>query len=180
MKTLRSHKSFIMRYFPNYKPSHVASRYLNADVHPLQPKITHMYATRDKSTLWWMVNPSHLMSVRMKRVVRSWCSRRARMAFRLALKDHGFDADGRKAGQELLGDSSGKGGNGKNLKGRVDLLLHADILREPFEVLRKEMDAGVSALVNHLRTTKDVAPKPAKKQKKAVDAPDDKGNETSL
>ncbi|GLA57732.1 hypothetical protein AtubIFM54640_005524 [Aspergillus tubingensis] len=107
----------------------------------------------------------------MKRVVRSWCSRRARMAFRLALKDHGFDADGRKAGQELLGDFNGKGGNGKNLKGRVDLLLHADILREPFEVLRKEMDAG---------TTKDVAPKPAKKQKKAVDAPDDKGNETSL
>ncbi|RAK96906.1 uncharacterized protein BO80DRAFT_312979, partial [Aspergillus ibericus CBS 121593] len=162
-----------LRYYPVNKPSHVALRYLTADVHPLQPKIAHMYATRDKDMLWWMINPSYLMSTKMKRVVRSWCSRRARMAFQLALKEHGYDTHGRRTGEKSL--DAGK--EQKDLKGRVELVLHADIIRAQFEDLQKEMNAGVDALID--RMGKNAHPKPGKKKKSSEATTNDQGTKSS-
>ncbi|PWY90478.1 hypothetical protein BO94DRAFT_26255 [Aspergillus sclerotioniger CBS 115572] len=168
MVVLKNTKSLVLRYSPVNKPSHVAMRYLSAEVHPLRPKIAHMYATRDKDTLWWMVNPSYLMSSKMKRLVRSWCSRRARTAFRQALKEHGFDTDGRRIRDEPL-DSRDRG---KDLKGNVELLLHAEIMRMRFEDIRKEMSAGVGALVDRMEK-KNAPLKSGKKQKKTEADADD-------
>ena len=89
------------------------------------------------------------------------------MAFRLALKEHGFNMDGRKTGDELL-DAENKG---KDLKGRIELLLHADIMRAQFEDLQKEMSAGVGALVDRMEK-KNAPPKSGKKKKNTEEDPD--------
>ncbi|PWY83482.1 hypothetical protein BO70DRAFT_26929 [Aspergillus heteromorphus CBS 117.55] len=141
MVMLHKTEAFVMRYTSKHKTSWIAQRYL-AEPHVIQPKIRHMYATRDK-TLWWQAISSALSNLR--RVVRAHCCRRARLAFRLALKEHGFDGEGRRIGdktQDLDWRQSG-------LTGTLDLALKEPIAQMPFDVLQREMNVGVSALVNH-------------------------------
>ena len=81
-----------IRFNPQHTLPPVARRYLNSPVHPIRPKIAHMWNNRDRNTLWWRVSTSQLQS--FKRVVRSWCARRTRIAFKEALKHHSFDSLG--------------------------------------------------------------------------------------
>lgn len=65
--------------------------------------------------------------MKLKRVVRSWTARRVRVAFRRALRERGFDGEGRWVGvlprrereeqQEVLG---GKGGEGGGVSAHMD------------------------------------------------------------
>jgi hypothetical protein len=95
----------------------IAARCLNAGrSHPLEPRIKYLYETRERGILWWSV--AHSEVYHLKRVVRSWCARRLRNAFREALRDRGFDEDGRL----LVLDSSGNIiDRKKRLKGTLEL-----------------------------------------------------------
>ena len=54
-----------------------------------------------------------------KRVVRSWSARRTRSAFREALRERGFDAEGRK----VAGDSDQNTEEADSLKGSLDIMI---------------------------------------------------------
>ncbi|PYH97663.1 hypothetical protein BO71DRAFT_395913 [Aspergillus ellipticus CBS 707.79] len=139
-------KSFMLRYSPINKPSPIANRYLLSNNNCLQPKIAHMYATRDKNSLWWKTSASQLTSYR--RVIRSWGSRRARVTFRKALQEQGFDEEGRRIELE---NQDGKQNNRKNLSGSLEVILRAHVIEEQFDVLQKDMQAGVRSLLTHIK-----------------------------
>lgn len=93
-KMTASSDSFMVRYSPRHTIPMVANRYLTVPLHPLRPKIAHMWDNRSKNELWWRVNINVELGS-YKRVVRSWAARRARSAFRQALEHHGLDPLGR-------------------------------------------------------------------------------------
>ncbi|KLJ11894.1 hypothetical protein EMPG_12947 [Blastomyces silverae] len=68
---------------------------LFVNLYGLRPKIDYMWATREKGQLWWSTcTQSDIASERS--VIRSWCARRVRNAFRDALKERGYDKTGRR------------------------------------------------------------------------------------
>ncbi|KAF7184270.1 hypothetical protein CNMCM7691_004956 [Aspergillus felis] len=103
-KLVKGTSQFYMRYNPKTVLPPVANRYILSETHPIRPKIQHMYANRDPNTLWWRVNPQPLQS--FKRVVRSWATRRVRLAFRQALTAQGFDVEGRRLVSETAGSAA--------------------------------------------------------------------------
>lgn len=148
MRTLVSTNLFMLRYNWKYIRNHVANRYLGSPTHPINPKIAHMYAHREENNLWWTVSVQPLMSYR--RVVRSWCARRTRVAFKQALRERGFNWEGRR----LLGKMatptmtpSELGIPGDDLTGTVELIVHPPCVKEKFPVIQKEMSFIVDALL---------------------------------
>ncbi|KAF9884772.1 hypothetical protein FE257_001262 [Aspergillus nanangensis] len=146
MKTLASTKQFTLRYVPKHVIPPVAARYLGSPVHPIRPKIFHMYATRDRNTLWWRVSVKPIQGFR--RVVRSWCARRARLAFRQALKDRGFDAEGRR----MRSESSGEGGstperNDDYIHGSLEIVVQPQSVQEDMTVVQTDMHHLVDVLI---------------------------------
>ncbi|GMF79212.1 hypothetical protein F9C07_2108387 [Aspergillus flavus] len=147
MKFLASTKQFTLRYVPKHVISPIASRYLASPTNPIRFKIQHLYATRDRTTLWWRVSLQHLQQ--QKRVVRSWCARRVRIAFQRALKERGFDTEGRR-----IRPSSGEGaavsdGEGDNLVGSVDILVRPQCVQEDYATVQADMNTLVDSLIQN-------------------------------
>lgn len=122
--------SLTLRYTPKQVIPPIALRYISAPYHPIRPKILHMYENRDKNTLWWRVSITPLQS--HKRVVRSWCARRARRAFEHALEKKGLD----KLGHPL--DPSQE--NQEIFKGSMEIITLLPIRNMPFDALLNEAD----------------------------------------
>jgi hypothetical protein len=139
MKALKNTKQFVLRYYPKGIMTPVAARYAGVETHPLRPKILHMYANRDPNTLWWKVSVNHLP---LKKVVRSWAARRVRSAFREALKERGFDHEGRCIVQEGSSSSQTAG-----LKGTADIIVNQCSIREESAAVQEEMASLVDTLV---------------------------------
>lgn len=129
MKLAASTPNLLFRY--NNKPvlSNIGARYLLSPVHPLYPKIAHLYKHRDRNTLWWRVSHTQLSS--LKRVVRSWCTRRARIAFEQALKQQGFD----RLGIPIAGSECAQK---ERLTGTLDIVIRPPCVRESFETVQQD------------------------------------------
>jgi hypothetical protein len=130
MKLTSSTKNLSLLYSSKHVIPPVAARYLGSPVHPIAPKIAHMWATRDRDILWWRVSVSNI--THLKRVVRSVCARRARLAFELALKEKGFD----RLGRPLLSSLSWLPQD--PLTGSVDLIVRPSFVKQSFETVQQD------------------------------------------
>ena len=93
-----------------------------------------------------------------KRVVRSWCCRRLKVAITLALKERvGVDADGRPlrtSGDEDIGGLTGKMPKGRELKGEASLLCHAPLVLATWSTLKRQADCLVDRMEEIDRVTR--------------------------
>ena len=134
---------FYMHHHPKNVLPPVAARYIGIiNYHPIVPKLQHVYRNREKGTLWWSVSPAKMTG--HKKVIRSWCSRRIRHAFCDALRERGFDRDGRVV---VLDESGVVVGKEKGLQGTLDIRMNADLLEATYADIAEQ--AGF--LVDHLR-----------------------------
>ncbi|KAJ5143504.1 uncharacterized protein N7515_002291 [Penicillium bovifimosum] len=131
---------FVARYWASCNTPPVAARYLKAPFHPIRPKVVHSCAQRDPNTLWWRVSTTKITTT--KRVVRSWCARRVRLAFEQALKQHGLD----KLGKPLVSESPLQN---NILKGTLEIYIHPPCVTEDFESIQKGANVVVSGLLAH-------------------------------
>lgn len=149
MQRIGSSKNMLFLFSPVNQIPPVAARYLATPCHPIHPKVAYMCANRDRNTLWWRVNIGHLQL--FKRVVRSWCARRARIAFQEALQKRGLD----KLGRPFPSDASKQA---RGLTGSLELCLRPDTRDQSFkslqndalrfldEVLKKQASTGNDSL----------------------------------
>ncbi|KAJ5542657.1 hypothetical protein N7461_008660 [Penicillium sp. DV-2018c] len=150
---------FMARYWPKCNTPPVAGRYLKTPSHPIRPKILHLCEHRDPNTLWWRVSTSKITT--NKRVVRSWCARRVRLAFELALKEHGLD----KLGKPLVSESPSQ----KDiLKGTLEIYINPPCVTEDFESIQKGAKMVVSELLAHVSTPTVNEPQPKKRRQRKV------------
>ncbi|KAF7717898.1 Uncharacterized protein PECH_002702 [Penicillium ucsense] len=140
MKFSSSSSTLLLRYTSEHVIPPIAQRYLGSPVHPIRPKIAYIYANRDPTTLWWRVSVSHLNQ--FKRTVRSWCARRARMAFQESLKRQGFDHSGRSL-------SVGAWNEKPPLLGSLEITLRPACLHQSFEALQKDTDYLLKGILKH-------------------------------
>lgn len=148
MKLAASSNNLLLRY--NNKPviPPVAGRYLGSPVHPIRPKIAHLYENRDRNTLWWRVSVSQL--THLKRVVRSWCARRARIAFQQALKQQGFDRLG-------VPIPSLPCAQDERLTGSLDIIIRPPCVKQSFETVQQDTHRLLGSILSqramHLERT---------------------------
>ncbi|PGH02746.1 hypothetical protein GX51_04480 [Blastomyces parvus] len=99
LRPLKLHLPYIsIGYTPKNTPTARAKRFFDdalVNLYALRPRITYMWATREKGQLWWSVLPASDVAAE-RSVVRSWCARRMRNAFRDALRERGYDKTGRR------------------------------------------------------------------------------------
>ncbi|KAJ5825277.1 hypothetical protein N7474_002415 [Penicillium riverlandense] len=131
-------KNLVMRYNAQHIIPAIAKRYLSSPFHPIRPKIAHMYAHRDRNTLWWQVSIVQLLEY--KGVVRSWSRRRARTAFRNALRKQGFDPDGKRTAEGLLRYE-------RDLTGSLDIHPRPQSVLSSFEDVQRDADSLVERIL---------------------------------
>lgn len=153
MRPLVTTELFILRYSSKISIPPVANRYLGAPNHPLRPKIAHMYAHRDRNTLWWRVGKGPLQSY--NGVVRSWCARRTRLAFEQALAARGFDQEGRKimnhAGNDgMTTTTAAETGLDRGLVGSVEIAILPACIRSRFSTMQEEMGSILDTLLQQM------------------------------
>jgi hypothetical protein len=149
LKTIRYTPQFVLRYHPECLMTPIAARYVQIEMHPLRPKILHLYGNKDPNTLWWRVSTGHLP---LRRVVRSWIARRARAAFREALRVRGFQSDGRPlVGSDVKGQRGSRQLTG--LVGTADIHLNMRTTRAEDSEVQREMLSLVDSLRSHARRT---------------------------
>ncbi|KAL1968661.1 hypothetical protein VTN77DRAFT_1487 [Rasamsonia byssochlamydoides] len=169
LKPIKSTNQFVLRYSPQCGMTPIAARFVQSETHPLRPKILHMYANRDRNTLWWRVSVNHLP---LKRVVRSWCARRARTAFKQALEERGFDPEGRPLKKEEPSSQT------VGLKGTVEIVVNQRSIKEELPAVKEEMASLVDSLVraaqNQGHSSGNKPPEKREKSKPKRRAPDEK------
>lgn len=146
---VRGVTSFVLFYTPTYLSPLTARNILDNPGHPLYPQTKRRYDEKDKTTLWWSVHG--VKSQIPTAVVRRWGEARLKQAFRLALKDRGFDAKGRR----ILG----RGGvNVVALQGTVRLQVMKPIVTlsgvDVREQARLAIDKVVQLCSDHSRETR--------------------------
>lgn len=148
MKIIASTKQFTLRYVQKHVIPPVAARYLGSHIHPIRPKIHHLYANRDRDTLWWRVSIKQIQGY--KRVVRSWSARRVKIAFRQALKERGFDAEGRRLQPEPGNDTHQNAPEGKedNLTGSLEIIVHPQSILESYSAVQSDMHSLLNSLMD--------------------------------
>lgn len=157
---------FRMRYNPRNVPEPISQRLLGQFRNPIYPKIKHMTETRDKDCLWWSVGVLTMLDER--RVVRSWCARRLRVAFRESLRRNGLDENGRRIREDATstntstssgGGSSTKGGGGggtptptvNSQRGTMILEVYPQMKKTSFEEVQRTADQAMIRLQRRMR-----------------------------
>lgn len=138
MKLLASSSNLLFRYTSEPVIPPVAQRYLGSPVHPIRPKIAYMYEHRDPTILWWRVSVSHLNQ--FKRTIRSWCARRARIAFQQALRRQGYDKLGRPLSPPSLMEKQA-------LLGSFDITVRPSCVHQSFETVQKDADFLIQGIL---------------------------------
>ncbi|KAJ5194443.1 hypothetical protein N7491_001781 [Penicillium cf. griseofulvum] len=144
-KFVTSTNSMVLRYWSKCNTPPVAARYLNSPTHPIRPKIVDLCAHRERKTLWWRVSVSQIQQ--SKRVVRSWCGRRVRIAFEQALKQQGLD----KLGKPLVSECPSRG---KKLTGTIEIYIQPPCVTQDFEGIQKDAHHLLTLLLDHESTRK--------------------------
>ncbi|KAJ5595513.1 uncharacterized protein N7459_001721 [Penicillium hispanicum] len=137
-------------YYPKHQFTPVALRYIRSPFHPIHPKIAHMWNDRDQSGLWWRASTHQLLS--FKRVVRSWCARRARIAFQEALKQRGFD----KLGISLPTTASGQQ---EDLTGSLEIIIRPTFVQQTYQAVQHEMNHLLDKILRQRAIRRDSAAK---------------------
>ncbi|CDM27291.1 unnamed protein product [Penicillium roqueforti FM164] len=140
MKFVTSTNSLVLRYWPKCNTPPVAARYLNSPTHAIRPKIVDLCGHRERNTLWWRVSVSQLQQ--SKRVVRSWCARRVRMAVEQALRQQGLD----KLGNPLVSEAPLRR---RKLSGTMDIYIQPPCVTRNLEGVQKDADHLISLLLDH-------------------------------
>lgn len=128
---------FEIRFWAKHKTPPIAGRYANFSAHPIRPKIVHMMAHRDPKTLWWNVSTNNIQN--SKRVVRSWCSRRVRFAFKEALRQQGLDILGKRISESSPSPT--------DLIGSMEIYLENACIVQSFADIQKDANNIISQLV---------------------------------
>lgn len=133
-------------YSPTNTYHNLARRYLRQPLHPLIPKIEHMYSTREKGRLWWCVTHGHLNSE--KRVVRSICSRRLRKGVVEALRRRGYDHEGRRLDILLSEPRPLAGQNRPALRGTLEFFMRVPLIKgmRDWEELVRQAGAVIDSI----------------------------------
>ncbi|KAJ5305769.1 hypothetical protein PENANT_c015G10315 [Penicillium antarcticum] len=139
-KAVTPTNSITMRWAPKNIIPPVASRYLNAPSHPIRPKIVHLCGHRDRNTLWWRVSVAQIQQ--HKRVVRSWCARRVRVAIEQALKQHGLDTFGKSLNSESAPGRT-------SVTGTLDVLIQPPCMAQKMDSLQEDANNLVSSFLEH-------------------------------
>lgn len=142
LKFVGKTSNFGYRYWAKHKTPPIAGRYANFAIHPIRPKILHMIAHRDPDALWWNVSTNNLQSY--KRVVRSWCARRVRFAFKEALKEQGLDILGKRISESSSCPT--------NLTGNMEVFLEEACITQSFADIQNDANDIISQLVAHKST----------------------------
>lgn len=134
--------SFVVHYSPVPRPTQASFDVLGDKFHPIHLKTKRKYAEKDRNTLWW--NSIVYASVASKSVLRSWCCRRLRLAFSTALKESGFDSEGR-----VLPGTVGQAGTHRKtgLKGSLTLTARPALLTAKFAVVQQSARDALGAVV---------------------------------
>lgn len=119
------------------KPAFASRLILDNPSHVLHLATRRRLALRDMETLWWNVTSNTLSE---KKVVRSWCSRRLRVAFAEALEVKGFDREGRAWARQ-------NGSTVACLRGSLELLGTEDIVTAKFTEVQEQAGSIVDAIV---------------------------------
>ena len=110
-------------YSPVYHPFYISKVILEDKTHPLYLPIIARWNARPKVGLWWNATGNTMAG--KKTVVRRWCARRLRNAFREALEEKGFGEDG----QRLVG---------AHLSGCLQMDTKEGIVKAKFEEVKRE------------------------------------------
>lgn len=160
IKLISRHDLFRVRYNPLNVPGPIANRVLSKKKHPLYAKVAHTYEHYDKNTLWWATSSYGLLSEKV--VVRNWCYRRVKIAFRESLRKNGFDEKGRK----IVPDPTGKG-KPTTTVGQTGTLIfdvYPEVKRASLETIQKKTDEALDILLRN--STKPLPTKPYKGPRK--------------
>lgn len=139
MKLTASSSTLSLLYSSKHVIPPVAARYMGSPTHPIAPKITHSWMTRDRNSLWWRVSVSHI--TQLKRVIRSWCARRARLAFEQALKDKGFDHLGTPLPSSALLPPQDA------LTGSLDLIVRPSLAKQSFKTVQQDAHSVLESIL---------------------------------
>lgn len=138
--------SFRVMYSPVPQPAFAARFILDDTAHVLREATQQRLAERDKNTLWWNITSNQLSE---KRVIRSWCCRRARGAIVEALRAKGYDREGR-----VLPNTGAR----PPLTGSLQLRGTEELITVKFSDLQKQAALLVDALVE--RSSRVARPSP--------------------
>ena len=110
-------------YSPVYHPFYVSKVVLDDKTHPFYLPTAARWDARPRVGLWWHATGNTMLG--KKAVVRRWCGRRLKNAFREALEERGFDEDG-------------KGLFGGALTGCLEMDTKEGIVKAKFEEVKRE------------------------------------------
>lgn len=151
MKLTASTSTLSLLYSSKHVIPPVAARYIGSPTHPIAPKIAHCWAARDRNILWWRVSVSHITD--SKRVIRSWCARRARIAFEQALRDNGFDRLGTPLPYSSSSPQQGP------LKGSLDVIVRPAFVKQTFETVQQDAHSVLESILKQRAIHNAVPPK---------------------
>lgn len=143
-------------------PSSVGARFLGNRVHPIRPKIVHLYATRNQNTLWYRVLPGQPSM--WKSVVRSWSTRRARAAFRESLRERGFDNQGKRIVGDFISENQSTHDEGQGqaqmenygLKGSLDIVVLPESMKADYGTLKEDVDSLLDCMLHWIRRKREL------------------------
>ena len=141
--------SFSWQYSAGHKPPGHVQFYVSDPYHVLHNKYKKKYDNRRRDTLWWTAATG--VSTSSKSTVRSYCSRKMKVAFVKALQSRGFDRDGSIPASEEYPD--GRTG----ITGTVRILCLKPMMTVFKSILEKECQAFVDNLTelsNHAQQQK--------------------------
>lgn len=89
--------------------------------------------------------------LRFKRVVRSWITRRTRATISEALKERGFDREGRRIVRTGQPSEAGADANTRGLTGTLEVVIRPQCITEDSSTVQKEVSTLLDDLIERIR-----------------------------
>lgn len=137
--------AYTLSYTPSHLPPTSTLAILARPSHVLRGSTVRRAALKDTRTLWWTVSMRNAEAQR--KVVRSWCNRRMKKAVREALRERGFDGEGRWKGERAKGTEKGSGRKERGLSGTAVFMMREEMVSMKFERVKEVAAVGVEELV---------------------------------
>lgn len=133
-------KVFTISYTPKHLPSYPSSLILADKYHPLYYRTRARYLAYPRDTLWLRISCNNLVA--LKRVVRAHCQKRLKAAIIQALRDAGFDSQGRAL--KATDESNHKV---TSLVGTFQVLGSRELLEADSEVIKEQARSAVEKVI---------------------------------